>query len=238
MTEALLVVEDVTVHYGKIAAVNGVSLMVNRGEIVGLIGPNGAGKSSTLNAIVGIVPMSGGSIRLTNLELRGRSPEEIVRFGIALVPEGRQIFHSLSVAENLALGASVRRDRSGVATDRDRLLERFPALTRYYHSSAAKLSGGEQQQLAIARALIARPDLLLLDEPSLGLAPQMVDLVFDFLRDLRHGEATILLVEQNVGRAVELADRTYVMRGGQILVSGTRDELVARTDFAEEYLGV
>jgi len=233
----VLEIENLTVHYGRVAAVKGISLTVAPGEIVALIGPNGAGKTTTLNTIVGILAPSSGHIRFEGASLVGEKPEAIVRIGLALVQEGRQIFSTLSVAENLRLGATTRRDRKELAADLERILARFPALGTYYRASAAGLSGGEQQQLAIARALLSRPRLLLLDEPSLGLAPQVIDLVFDLLDDLRNEGTTMLLVEQNAERAVELADRAYVMSTGSISFSGTREELLETADFAAAYLG-
>jgi branched-chain amino acid transport system permease protein len=234
----VLSVRDLSVRYGSLTAVHGVSLEVAEGELVGLIGPNGAGKSTTLAAIAGFLAPASGSIEFEGGSVAGEPPEKIVRRGIALVPEGRHIFGTLSVAENLQLGATAIGDRSLVEETLEDVLERFPVLRRYYRSSAAKLSGGEQQQLAIARALLSRPRLLLLDEPSLGLAPIMVDVVFDTLAHLRDSGTTILLVEQNAAATVELADRTYVLRTGRIVTSGTRSELLATTDFAEAYLGV
>jgi len=233
----VLEIENLTVEYGRVAAVKGISLTVAQGEIVALIGPNGAGKTTTLNTVMGVLTPSSGAIRLEGASLVGQKPEAIIRRGLALVPEGRQIFSTLSVAENLQLGATVRRDRREVAADLERIFARFPVLQTYYRASAAGLSGGEQQQLAIARALLSRPRLLLLDEPSLGLAPQVIDLVLDILDDLRDEGTTILLVEQNAERAVELADRAYVMRTGSISISGTRAELLQTADFAAAYLG-
>jgi branched-chain amino acid transport system permease protein len=234
----LLAVHDLTVHYGNLAAVQGVSIEVAPGELVGLIGANGAGKSTTLGTIAGFLTPTSGTVELEGRSLVGQTPERIVRRGIALVPEGRRIFGTLSVAENLQLGMTAIGDRALVDETLEDVLERFPVLRRYYRSSAAKLSGGEQQQLAIARGLLSRPRLLLLDEPSLGLAPLMVDIVFDTLAQLREAGTTILLVEQNAAATVELADRTYVLTTGRLVRSGTRDELMARPDFVSEYLGV
>ena len=233
-----LTIDGLTVRYGNLAAVQEVSLEVAEGEIVGLIGPNGAGKSTTLSTLAGFLSPAKGSITFDGTSLVGLPPERIVRRGIALVPEGRHILGTLSVAENLQLGSTPIRDRATIEQNLEDVLARFPALRTYYRSSAAKLSGGEQQQLAIARALLSRPRLLLLDEPSLGLAPQMVDVVFDVLEQLRDSGVTILLVEQNAAATVELADRTYVLRTGRIVKSGTREELLATTDFAATYLGI
>jgi len=234
----VLRVEGLRVNYGRVPAVQGISLEVNEGEIVGLVGPNGAGKTTTLATLIGLIQPAGGSITFEGKPLRGQPPERIARMGIGLVPEGRQIFSTLSVGENLQLGATARRDRQAVRADTAAVLARFPALGRYYQSPAGRLSGGEQQQLAIARALLGRPRLLLLDEPSLGLAPLVIDLVFDTLANLRTEGTTILLVEQNAARTVELADRSYVLRTGQVVLAGSREEMLARTDFESTYLGL
>ena len=222
--------------YSGAPAVRDLSLAVNDGEIVGLIGPNGAGKTTTLKCIFGLVPAARGEIAYGGDHLLGLAPEQIVRRGLALVPEGRQIFTTLSVRENLLLGRLGA--RAGTEDgDVDRVLDRFPVLRHYYRASAASLSGGEQQQLAIARALLARPTLLLLDEPSLGLAPLIVDELFGILGDLRDQGVTILLVEQNAARTVALADRTYVLRGGELLAHGTRAELGSLEDVSDMYFG-
>jgi branched-chain amino acid transport system ATP-binding protein len=233
----MLHVENLAARYGRIVALHSISFDVQPGEIVAIVGPNGAGKSTTLAAITGTVTPTAGTITYDEESLVGLSPERIVRRGIALVPEGRQIFASLSVAENLQLGTTPRRDRAEARADIEGVLDRFPILRTYYRASAAKLSGGEQQQLAIARALLSRPRLLLLDEPSLGLAPIMIDRVFETLVELRESGVTVLLVEQNATRAVALADRSYVLRTGRVAISGQRDELLRTTDFAAAYLG-
>ncbi|MEZ0075393.1 ABC transporter ATP-binding protein [Planotetraspora sp. GP83] len=232
----MLTVTDLNVSYGRIAAVRGVSLGVAPGEIVAVIGANGAGKSSTLAAIAGVVASSGGSIELDGVSLVGRTPERIARQGIALVPEGRDVFATLTVAENLHLGTLARKDRRSAKAATEEVLERFPMLRRYYRSPAGKLSGGEQQQLAIARALLTGSRVLLLDEPSLGLSPKMVDLVFDVISGLRDDGVGVLLVEQNAMRALALADKSYILRRGQVAVSGTRDELAGQTELAAMYL--
>jgi branched-chain amino acid transport system ATP-binding protein len=234
----MLEIDELHVSYGRVPALKGISLVVEKGEIVALVGPNGAGKSTTLSTIFGLVRPDSGSISLEGKPLLGMPPERIVRRGLALVPEGRHIFNTLTVGENLEMGATARRDRSVVRADIAVLLERFPVLERYYKAPAGRLSGGEQQQLAIARALLSRPRLLLLDEPSLGLAPVVIDLVFDVLAALREEGVTILLVEQNATRAVELADRSYVLRTGQISLVGTRDELQDTADLETAYLGL
>lgn len=232
----MLTVESLTVRYGRVVAVRDVSFSVGHGEIVGLIGPNGAGKSSTLNVIAGLVRASSGRVRFQDRDLGSLSPERRVRRGIALVPEGRRIFTGLTVAENLRLGATSRRDGE-VQADVDRLLARFPALDRYYRRRAGGLSGGEQQQLAIARALLSRPSLLLLDEPSFGLAPLVVDQIFEIMSQLRAEGVTVLVVEQNAMRTLETADRCLVMRAGGVVLSGSRDELLS-SDVTDAYLGV
>jgi branched-chain amino acid transport system ATP-binding protein len=232
----LLRIEDLHVSYGRVVALRGVSIDVEQGEIVGLIGANGAGKSTLLATVMGLLRPVGGTVTYEGASIVGATPERIVRRGIALVPEGRRIFGSLTVAENLQLGATVTNGssyRDGLQV----LLERFPVLARLKDQTASRLSGGEQQQLAIARALLTKPRLLLLDEPSLGLAPLMIDAVFDALADLSADGVTILLVEQNALRTVEFAQRSYVLRAGEIVLAGTRDELLDTPDLANRYLG-
>ncbi|HZR91250.1 MAG TPA: ABC transporter ATP-binding protein [Gaiellaceae bacterium] len=216
-----LELRDLWVHYGAVPAVRHLDLEVARGEIVGLIGPNGAGKSTTLHAIMGLVQARSGDIRLAGASIRGRPPEAISRAGIALVPEGRRIFAELTVSENLRLGLVGRRDRAGAQADVDWVLDLFPVVREFAGRHAGSLSGGQQQQLAIARALVAGPDLLLLDEPSLGLAPTVVDVVFGALAKIRERGVTVLLVEQRAQRTVALADRTYVMTNGEIRMTLT-----------------
>ncbi|WP_225920613.1 ABC transporter ATP-binding protein [Pseudonocardia oceani] len=234
---ALLSVRGLTVRYGSVTALHGVDLDVAEGELVSLVGPNGAGKSSALAAVSGLVRPAAGTVTVAGAVVSGLPPERVVRHGVALVPEGRNIFASLTVAENLALGATIRRNAAEVAADLERELERFPILRERYSQQAGLLSGGEQQQLAIARALMSRPRLLLLDEPSLGLAPRLVDLVFETVAQLRREGLTIVLVEQNATRAVEMADRTSVLRTGRIVRSGTADELGGGAAMAADYLG-
>jgi branched-chain amino acid transport system ATP-binding protein len=211
MSAPALELDGLEVRHGAVHAVRGVSLTVGRGEIVGLIGPNGAGKSSTLHAIMGAVPVAGGDVRLHGHSLVGRRPEDVARAGVALVPEGRRIFADLTVDENLRLGAAGRRHG-----DLARVYELFPVVREFRKRHAGALSGGQQQQLAIARALIARPEVLLLDEPSLGLAPQMVDAVFEALEQIRERGIAILLVEQRAQRTVALADRAHVLANGRL----------------------
>jgi branched-chain amino acid transport system ATP-binding protein len=215
MTEPALELEALEVRYGPVAAVRDVSLRVARGEIVGLIGPNGAGKSTTLHAITGLVPLHGGDVRLNGRSLRGFAPEAVARAGVTLVPEGRRIFGGLTVEENLRLGLAARRDRDGGETMAE-VYGLFPMLLASRRRQAGALSGGQQQQLAIGRALLARPDVLLLDEPSLGLAPKAVDAVFETLEAIRERGVTILLVEQRAQRTVALADRTHVLANGEL----------------------
>jgi branched-chain amino acid transport system ATP-binding protein len=211
-----LVVEGLEVQYGAVRAVRGVSFEVQPGEIVGLIGPNGAGKSSTLHAIMGVAPLSAGDVRLGNKSLRGRRPEDIARDGVALVPEGRRIFAELTVEENLRLGFAARRARGDVTDVLRRVYDLFPIVEEFRRRQAGALSGGQQQQLAIARALVAEPDVLLLDEPSLGLSPTMVDVVFDSLAAIREQGLAVLLVEQRAQRTVALADRSHVLANGEL----------------------
>jgi branched-chain amino acid transport system ATP-binding protein len=231
--DVVLEVASLEVRYGAVPAVRDLSMQVGRGEIVGLIGPNGAGKSTTLNAIMGAVPARRGEIRLAGRSIRGWAPETIARAGVALVPEGRRIFAEFTVAENLELGLSGRRVKDGVAADLEWVYGLFPIVKEFRGRLAGTLSGGEQQQLAIARALVARPDLLLLDEPSLGLAPALVDVVFDTLRGIRESGVTVLLVEQRAQRTVALAERTYVLSNGELRMTltpadaGDTDRLVA-----------
>jgi branched-chain amino acid transport system ATP-binding protein len=233
----MLRIENLTVHYGPVAALKGITLHVDEGEVVGIVGPNGAGKSTTLNAVTGVVPPSAGDILFEGTSIVGEVPERLVRRGIAVVPEGRRIFGTLTVGENLRLGATSRADKSTFDEDLERVLARFPILKTYIKTHANRLSGGEQQQLAIARALVARPRLILLDEPSLGLAPIMIDLVFDTLKELKEEGRTILLVEQAAARTVAFADRSYVLSTGRIVLAGSREDLVGKADFAQAYLG-
>jgi branched-chain amino acid transport system ATP-binding protein len=215
----VLELDDVEVRYGAVTAVRGLSLRLDRGEIVGLIGSNGAGKSTTLHAIMGLVPVHGGGIRLAGKSIRGRAPESVARAGIALVPEGRRIYANLSVADNLRLGLAGRRSRDGAAEDLASVHDLFPVVKEFADRPAGTLSGGQQQQLAIARALVARPDVLLLDEPSLGLAPQLVSVVFDVLAQIRERGVAVLLVEQRAQRTVAFADRTYVLANGALVTT-------------------
>src|ERR671937_1939530 len=230
MTALALELDRLVVRYGPVAAVREVSLHVNRGEIVGLIGPNGAGKSSTLHAVMGLVPQTEGDVRLHGTSVVGRRPEDIARGGVALVPEGRRIFPELTVEENLRLGAAARRTRRTSGDGLGRVYDLFPAVAESRRRQAGALSGGQQQQLAIARALLAEPDVLLLDEPSLGLAPQVVDAVFETLSRIREQGLAILLVEQRAQRTVALADRSHVMSNGRVrLTLGPHDAADTQT---------
>ncbi len=233
----MLELENVHVRYGAIAALRGVSLRVNQGEMVGLIGVNGAGKTTTLMTIAGVLKPTQGTITLEGQSIVGHSPEDIVRQGIALVPEGRRIFPGLTVEENLRLGAAIRTDRAEIQRDIDEMCTRFPILGERLKQPGGTLSGGEQQQLAIARGLMSRPSLLMLDEPSLGLAPMLVTEMFELVAQLRETGVTILLVEQNVERTLGIADRAYLVNTGQVEFEGPAEELRQRVDVVSAYLG-
>lgn len=232
----MLELRGLEVRYGSIVALRDVDLDVARGECVALVGPNGAGKSSMLRAIAGLHGPTAGTVTFCGERIDSLVPEAVRRRGIAYVPEGRAIFASLTVEENLLLGATVRRENADVARDIEGELERFPRLRDRLDRPAGLLSGGEQQMLAISRALVGHPTLVLLDEPSLGLAPRIVDLVFEALEALRKEDVTILLVEQNASRAIALADRTYVLRSGQIARQGRSGEF-SDDEIIAEYLG-
>jgi len=233
----MLELSGLEVRYGTVPAVRGLDLSVGRGEIVGLIGPNGAGKSTTLHAIMGAVRPSAGDIRLSGSSIRGRPPEQVVRAGIALVPEGRRIFSELTVEENLRLGLSGRRSKVGAAEAVERVFELFPVVRESRRRQAGLLSGGQQQQLAIGRALVAEPDVLLLDEPSLGLAPTVVNAVFEALEAIRTRGVTILLVEQRAQRTVAVADRTYVISNGELRMTLGPEDAGDTSRMVEAYFG-
>ena len=234
---SLLAIEGLTVRYGAIQAVNNAALDVAAGEIVTLLGANGAGKSSLLNACMGLVPLTGGEVRLDGDKISGTRTEHIVRRGMTLTPEGRRVFPGLSVEENLTIGAAASSElRKGSATRREQMFALFPRLKERQRQLAGTLSGGEQQMLAIARSLMSQPRLLLLDEPSLGLAPNIVDQIFDIITGLRQSGVTILLVEQNAELALDVADRGYVLAGGRIVLAGTPAELRA-AGLERVYLG-
>lgn len=236
MTAPLLSLHDVRVAYGGIQAVKGISLDVRAGELVSLIGANGAGKSSTLKAITGLQALNGGEVHFNGSSVRGLGTWDLARQGLVMVPEGRGIFARMSIVENLHMGAHVRRDAE-VAADLDRVLTLFPRLAERASQLAGTLSGGEQQMLAMGRALMACPRLLLLDEPSMGLSPIMVDKIFDVVADIHRQGVAILLVEQNASRALALADRGYVMDSGEITVQGLGVDLLNDPKVRAAYLG-
>lgn len=231
-----LTVTNLEVAYGGVLAVRDVSFTVNPGEIVGLIGPNGAGKSTTLHAIMGLVPSRAGEVALGDKSLRGRTPEAVARSGVALVPEGRRLFGELSVEENLRLGLAARPSSAGVAEDFAEIFELFPVCEEFKHRHAGALSGGQQQQLAIARAMMAKPAILLLDEPSLGLAPTVVDLVFSTLETIAERGIGVLLVEQRAQRTVALAARTHVLANGELRLTLTPDDAADTDRMVAAYL--
>ncbi len=233
----ILELKGLEVRYGGIRAVKGIDLLVRQGELVCLIGANGAGKTTTLKAIAGMLPAAVGSIAYDGKPAAGLRPFELVRRGLALVPEGRGVFGQLSVAENLAMGAYVRDDPEGVASDRERMLGLFPRLKERLLQSAGTLSGGEQQMLAIARALMSRPRLLLLDEPSMGLAPLVVETIFEIITNVAREGVTILLVEQNARLALETCQRAYVMESGVVSLEGNAAGLLDNPQVRAAYLG-
>ena len=233
----LLEISGMRVHYGVVEAVKSIDLVLRHGEITALLGSNGAGKSTTLLALSGLVKPAQGSIRLNGVELGSLSPHQIVACGVVQVPEGREILTTLTVKENLLLGAHRRRDRRKIGADLDAMLVSFPRLRDRLHTAAGYLSGGEQQMLAIARALMAKPSLLLLDEPSMGLAPIVVTEIFGIVRALNEQGLTIFLVEQNARQALGIAHHGYVMENGQIVLSGTGKELLVNPKIVEVYLG-
>jgi branched-chain amino acid transport system ATP-binding protein len=233
----LLVVDALTVAYGAVVAVRDVSMEVAPGEIVAALGPNGAGKTTLLRALAGALKPQHGSVVFDGEVLTGLVPEAVLRRGVALVPEGRHIFPALTVEENLTVGGIARTDHDELHADTERWLGRFPILGERANQLAGTLSGGEQQQLAIARALMSRPRMLLLDEPSLGLAPIFVDRIFELIEELRAEGVTVLLVEQNVHRALEIADRAYVLSVGSVVASGSTDQLV-EGELERSYLGI
>jgi branched-chain amino acid transport system ATP-binding protein len=234
----MLEIRDLNVHYGAIHALHGVSLRVEQGQIATLIGCNGAGKSTTLRTVSGLLRPSAGGVYFEGQPIHGKPAHEIVRMGIAQAPEGRGIFSNLSVDENLEMGAFARSDRAQIAKDRERALELFPRVRERLKQNAGTLSGGEQQMLAIARALMARPRLLLLDEPSLGLAPQIVQTIFKIIREINASGTTILLVEQNAHMALEVAHQGYVLEVGRVVMSDDAKVLARSDEVRKAYLGV
>jgi branched-chain amino acid transport system ATP-binding protein len=233
-----LEVSGLEVAYGKITALRGISLTVARGEIVTLIGANGAGKSTTVRTLAGVMKPVAGRIVFDGEETTGRPAEAIVRRGLSLAPEGRRLFPRMSVHENLLMGAYTRRDRDGISADVDRSFQLFPRLKERSDQLAGTLSGGEQQMLAIGRALMAKPKLLMLDEPSLGLAPILVETIFSIIREINSQGTTVLLVEQNANKALEVAHRGYVLETGVIVQTGTGKELLASEEVRKAYLGM
>jgi branched-chain amino acid transport system ATP-binding protein len=236
---SVLELDNVHTYYGSIHALQGISLKVSEGEIITLIGANGAGKSTALMSISGIVPPRSGDIRFMGTPIHGMSPDRIVSLGISQVPEGRHIFPQLTVLENLDMGAFLRTDRQGIKEDLDYVFELFPILTERRHQQGGTLSGGEQQMLAISRALMARPRLLLLDEPSLGLAPLIVTKIFEIIKKInREQNTTIFLVEQNANLALKIAQRGYVMENGRLTLVDSASNLLSNEDVRRAYLGI
>jgi branched-chain amino acid transport system ATP-binding protein len=233
----VLEVRGLVVHYGVIQALSGISLDVPEGQVVALIGANGAGKSTTLRAVSRMLRATAGSVRFRGEEASRLASHELVARGLAHAPEGRGIFLNLTVQENLDVGAYLRRDRDGIARDLERAYALFPILKERRGQVSGTLSGGEQQMLAVARALMSRPRLLLLDEPSLGLAPQVVERIFQVLREINRGGVSLLLVEQNAHKALQIAHRAYVLETGQVVMQGTGKELLASPEVRKAYLG-
>ena len=237
MAEIMLKIDTIHVYYGAIHALKGVSLEVRKGEIVTLIGANGAGKSTTLRTVSGLLAPKSGAITFLGENIAGTPAHEIVKHGISQVPEGRRIFAEMSVQENLELGAFTRKDKDGVAKDFDLVYRRFPRLEERRKQQAGTLSGGEQQMLAMGRALMSRPKLLLLDEPSMGLAPLLIKEIFSIIEDINREGTTVLLVEQNANMALSIAHRAYVMETGRITLQGAAKDLAASEDVRKAYLG-
>lgn len=234
---AMLEIKDLHVHYGVIEALKGISLEVNEGEIVALIGANGAGKTTMMQSISGIVKKSGGEINFLNESIMKANQKHIVEMGLTQVPEGRRIFTGMSVYENLMMGAFLRKDKDGIKHDYAKVCEQFPILKERMNQDASTLSGGEQQMLAMGRALMAKPKLLLLDEPSMGLAPILVKEIFNIIEEINKSGTTVLLVEQNAKMALSIAHRAYVLETGKVVMSGTGEELAKSPDVQKAYLG-
>ena len=237
MAETMLKIDNIHVYYGAIHALKGVSLEVRKGEIVTLIGANGAGKSTTLRTVSGLLAPKSGAITFLGENIAGTPAHEIVKHGISQVPEGRRIFAEMSVQENLELGAFTRKDKAGVEKDFDLVYNRFPRLKERRKQQAGTLSGGEQQMLAMGRALMSRPKLLLLDEPSMGLAPLLIKEIFSIIEDINREGTTVLLVEQNANMALSIANRAYVLETGRITLSGSAKDLAASEEVRKAYLG-
>ena len=234
---ALLEVNNLEVYYGVIQALKGISFKVERGEIVTLIGANGAGKTTTMQSINGLIPIRAGSVTYDGREITHMPCHKIVHLGIAQVPEGRRVFQELSVYDNQLMGAFSQKDKSVVKKDIEGIYERFPRLGERRDQIAGTLSGGEQQMLAMGRAMMSHPDLLMLDEPSMGLSPLLVDEVFDIIKGFHKGGTTVLLVEQNAGKSLAISDRAYVLENGRIVLSGTGKELMQSEEVKKAYLG-
>jgi branched-chain amino acid transport system ATP-binding protein len=233
----MLRVEGLECRYGKVAAVRGLSLEVRKGELVSLIGANGAGKTTTLKAVSGVLPPAAGRISFEGEDITRAPARRVLELGIAHCPEGRRVFPYMSVRENLEMGCYLRKDKAGIDADLRRLYERFPILAERRAQAAGTLSGGEQQMLAISRALMSRPKLVLFDEPSLGLAPNIVERIFDIVREIRAEGVTVVMVEQNALAALELSDRAYVMEQGSVTLSGTGESLLHDPHVRKAYLG-
>ncbi|MED3689567.1 ABC transporter ATP-binding protein [Peribacillus butanolivorans] len=233
----MLKIEDINVYYGNIQALKGVTMEINEGEIVTLIGANGAGKSTLLKTISGLLKPKQGKVLFEEGSIGGKAAQSIVKMGISHVPEGRRVFANMTVAENLELGAYLRKDKDGIKKDMEKVYELFPRLLERIKQQAGTLSGGEQQMLAMGRALMAKPRLLLLDEPSMGLAPLLVKQIFNIIQEISEAGTTILLVEQNANLALSIADRAYVVETGRIVLSGNADELTSSEEIKMAYLG-
>ncbi len=234
---ALLEVNNLEVYYGVIAAIRGISFEVNEGEIVTLIGANGAGKTTTMQSVVGLIPKRGGTVTFDGKDITHTPCHKIVHQGMTQVPEGRRIFQELTVYENLMMGAYSMRDSSGFKNDIEAVYTRFPRLSERRGQIAGTLSGGEQQMLAMGRAIMSHPKLLMLDEPSMGLSPLLVDQVFEIIKDINRDGTTILLVEQNAGKSLAISDRAYVLENGRIVLTGTGEELASSEMVQKAYLG-
>jgi branched-chain amino acid transport system ATP-binding protein len=237
MSQTLLKVTGLKVAYGGIQAVKGVDFEVREGELVSLIGSNGAGKTTTMKAITGSLPLAGGDIEYLGKSIKGKGAWDLVKQGLAMVPEGRGVFTRMSIVENLQMGAHIRNDKDGIAADLDKVFTIFPRLKERATQLAGTLSGGEQQMLAMGRALMSRPKVLLMDEPSMGLSPIMVDKIFEVVREVYAQGVTVLLVEQNASRALEIADRGYVMESGLITMSGEAKQMLSDPKVRAAYLG-
>ncbi len=233
----MLEIDNIVCRYGKVEAIKGVSLKVRKGELVTVIGANGAGKSSTLKAISGLLPPARGTIRFEGVDITRASPQRILTMGIAHCPEGRRVFPQMTIQENLEMGAYRRKDKAGIAADIQRMFDNFPKLAERRYQMAGTLSGGEQQMLAIARALMSRPKLVLFDEPSLGLAPNIVEKTFEIIQKVRADGATVLMVEQNAYAALDMCDRAYLYESGSLALEGTGKDMIHDPHVRKAYLG-